>query len=1194
MAYRARSYSRKGCFVFHSGAQQCALLLSLFVLCCSLLWARARAAEPPAQECVVVEKEGKVEVARKGSTSWTSAQTNEVLNTGDRLRTGSRSRAALRWSELSVARVAELTTLEIRPPARPTDKPQMELRSGATYFFSREKPTEIQFHTPVASGAIRGTEFNLAVAEDGRTELALLDGEVDMTNAQGTATLKSGELGTAEPGRAPAKTALVGAINVIQWVLYYPAVIDPDELGLTDAQKGTLKNSLEAYRQGALLQALNSLPENWRPSSDNEKVYESALLLAAGKVDEVQTNLNGLQSSSPLADALREVIVAVKHQKLGALPTPTTGSQWLARSYYLQSEGRLTEALNAAREATVKSPNFGAGWIRLAELEFGFGRTDAALSALNKGEALSPQNANGLALKGYVLAAQGKFSEAQTQFDRAIEVDGALSTAWLGRGMVKIRQGMDRRLIDFGTLPDGAGRADLQVAATLEPQRAVLRSYLGKAFSQAHDLSHARKELVRAKELDPNDPTSWLYEALLNQQANRINEAVTDLETSKELNGNRSIFRSQLLLDQDQAVREANLASIFRDAGMFDRSVQEASRAVENDYGNYSAHLFLANSYDTLRDPKLINLRYETPWFSELLVADLLAPPGGSMLSQTVSQQEYSKLFASDGLGLFSSTDYSSHGDWVERGSQYGTFGGSSYALDAYYRTERGYRPNNDLDQLDLALRFKQQITDKDSLFFQVGYFHQESGDVAQYYDQASASQTLRVTEKQEPNLLVGYHREWAPGSHTLFLFSRIDDTLNLNDSNPALLALITAVSPFTGQTNVFVQNPAFYSVNFQRELEAYSGELQQIWQNHSWTFIAGGRYQSATADTTDNLLRAPPFGLTTPVYQNNHTDLDRISVYGYAQWQILDSLRLIGGVGYDRLHFPVNIDTSPISSQEDTTDMFTPKAAIVWSPTENTTLRGIYSRSLGGAFFDTSVRLEPTQLAGFTDAFRSLIPESVAGLVPGTKFETFGAGLDQKFGTGTYVTVQGEYLKSDANRTVGILTNSDTTVPIPDSASGSPQSLDYKEKSLVVAFNQLLGKEWALGARYRLTDADMVSDFMQIPASMFGAAGLHQDVSALLQQLDLAVIYQHRCGFFAQFDAVWSQQDNHGYSPGLPGDDFWQYNALFGYRFLQRRVQAQVGVLNIGNRDYKLNPLTLYNELPRERTFVASLKLNF
>jgi hypothetical protein len=126
------------------------------------------------------------------------------------------------------------------------------------------------------------------------------------------------------------------------------------------------------------------------------------------------------------------------------------------------------------------------------------------------------------------------------------------------------------------------------------------------------------------------------------------------------------------------------------------------------------------------------------------------------------------------------------------------------------------------------------------------------------------------------------------------------------------------------------------------------------------------------------------------------------------------------------------------------------------------------------------------------------------------------------------------------------------------------------------------------------LTDADLSTAFQDISPALFGAAPLHQDVSATLHQLDLSAIYQHRCGFFAQFDALWSMQDNRNYSPELPGDDFWQYNAFVGYRFLQRRAEARVGLLNISNRDYRLNPLTLYNELPRERTLVATLKLNF
>ena len=52
--------------------------------------------------------------------------------------------------------------------------------------------------------------------------------------------------------------------------------------------------------------------------------------------------------------------------------------------------------------------------------------------------------------------------------------------------------------------------------------------------------------------------------------------------------------------------------------------------------------------------------------------------------------------------------------------------------------------------------------------------------------------------------------------------------------------------------------------------------------------------------------------------------------------------------------------------------------------------------------------------------------------------------------------------------------------------------------------------------------------------------------------------------------------------------------NLFAGYRFLRRHAQVQLGVLNLTDRDYRLNPLNLYAELPRQRTFTASLQFNF
>ena len=197
-----------------------------------------------------------------------------------------------------------------------------------------------------------------------------------------------------------------------------------------------------------------------------------------------------------------------------------------------------------------------------------------------------------------------------------------------------------------------------------------------------HNPARARQELELAQRLDSKDPTSWLYSALLLLEENRVNAAIAALEKSAALNDHRSLFRSRLLLDQDRAVRGANLASVYQDAGMDEVAVREATKAVEADYANYSAHQFLANSYNGLRDPQQVNLRYETAWLSEYLMANLLAPVGAGTLSPMVSQQEYSRLFEQNGVGLVSATEYASRGDWVQSAVQHGEFGHTGYALE--------------------------------------------------------------------------------------------------------------------------------------------------------------------------------------------------------------------------------------------------------------------------------------------------------------------------------------------------------------------------------------------------------------------------------------------------------------------------------------------------------------------------------
>src|SRR5205814_8834154 len=142
------------------------------------------------------------------------------------------------------------------------------------------------FETPLVSGAIRGTEFNLTVADNGRTVLTLIDGEVELVNPQGQLALHGGEQAIVDPAGPPTKTAVIETVNVIQWCLYYPAVIDLDELAFNNIDRQALSDSVAAYRKGDLLQALATYPANRQTASASETVYVAQLRLAVGQVSE--------------------------------------------------------------------------------------------------------------------------------------------------------------------------------------------------------------------------------------------------------------------------------------------------------------------------------------------------------------------------------------------------------------------------------------------------------------------------------------------------------------------------------------------------------------------------------------------------------------------------------------------------------------------------------------------------------------------------------------------------------------------------------------------------------------------------------------------------------------------------------------------------------------------------------------------
>ena len=1182
---------------------------------------QSRAADFSAE---LIEKENEV-ISQQQGKPWQRAAVGQKLQPRDRMRTGAKSRAVLGVPDRTMLRLDERTVAEVGASS-------VILSEGGIYFFSRERAPEIEITTPAANGFVRGTQVAIHVRPGGKTLFTVLEGEVEVSNAKGRMLLRSGEQGDVDIGRAPRKTALIDARNIIQWALYYPGVLDVRDLALTDSDRRAVAASLAAYREGDLLGALEKYPKNHRPLSMSARLYHAAVVLAVGRVDEARRTLASVPKEASGRLALEEMIDAVNFVERDTGKDPDTASGWLARSYYEQSRHRLERALEAARQASMLAPEFGFAGVRVAELEFSFGRTKAALRELDRSHPFSTRNAQAYALRGFLFSANNRIAAAHAQFQSAIDLDGALANAWLGRGLCAIRSGHTAE-----------GRQDLQTAATLEPNRSVLNSYLGKAFSQIGDKESASKDLSRAKELDPNDPTPWLYSAIEKKQENRYNEGITDLEKSIDLNDNRRLYRSRFLLDQDISVRSTNLASLYLNNGMKDVSVREATRAVEGDYTNASAHLFLANSFDALRDSTRISLRYETAWFNELLLANLLSPVGGGPLSQFISQQEYSKLFQADGFGGHSFTEWRDDGRLIEQASLFGNFGNLSFGIDTAYYYDNGRRPNNAVSREEIYWQAKYQVTPND-IFYTFGQWQDnESGDLTQSYSDLPNSTGVQFEEKQEPGqMLVGWNHRWAPGVHTLFLGGRLAAEQLLNDpvtsqslifrastpaldrffsqskQNPAMPPVtrnldnslsytkefLDGIEPFTGRglvTGIFEKPFRFVTL---RQFEIYSGELQHIWETSRNTLIVGGRWQRGDFETDTTLTLLDPnnqFLFSNPAArQHTKVDFERANLYFYDFLKVTPWLTLIGGGSWDKLEHPVNFRNPPVSLRSEETEQYSVKAGFTAALSRALTIRGIYSEGMGGVTFEDSVRLEPVQLAGFNQSFRTIISESLAGSVEAPEYKNWGLSIEGELPTRTWWGASVNVLEQDVQRTIGAFDGFSSDIFTGGGSGyvpgGTTELLSYREEVFSASLNQLMGREFSLGAAYRYTRAKLHDRFPQVRLLSPKADRVDTGV---LHELLLFANWNSPTGFFARGEAHWYSQELDGRTANIPtdglaGDDFWQFDVMAGYRFARNQCEVSAGILNLTDNNYQLSPLTYTSEIPRERTFVVRCRLGF
>jgi tetratricopeptide (TPR) repeat protein len=1095
----------------------------------------ATTCDPPIARMVSVQ--GNVEVQKAGQTQWQPARLNDTYCAGDRIQVGERSRAAVALINQPVLRLDQNTTITLGG-VKDERTSLIDLARGALHFFSR-LPRGLEVNTAFVNAGVEGTEGLVRVEAD-RTLLSIFDGRVLAANLAGSLPLTSGQSAIAEKGKPPVLTVVVRPRDAVQWALYYPPVayFRPEDLQGPEPWREMVRKSLDAYMKGdyqAAFEAIKGVPTDIR--EPRFFAYRAQLLLGVGRVDEASKDIQQALSLSPNysdALALQSIIAIVQNDKERALDVarkavaadPKSATTLIALSFAQQANFDLEGALESLQQAVQVNPNDALAWARLSEVHLSFARLNQALEAAQKAVSLEPNLARTQTVLGFAYLTRVNTAESKKAFERAIELDQADHLPRLGLGLAKIREG------DLE-----AGGREIEIAASLNPNNSIVRSYLGKTYYEEKRIGLDSREYSIAKELDPNDPTPWFYDAIAKQTTNRPVEALRDMEKAIELNNNRAVFRSSLLLDSDLAARSAALGRIYSDLGFQQLALVEGWKSVNTDPTNFSAHRFLADSYAVLP-------RHEIARVSELLQSQLLQPinitPVQPRLAEsnlflisgqgpgTLSFNEFNPIFNRNRIAFQTSALGGENSTYAGEGVLSGIYQKASFSIGGFHFQTKGFhRPDltlnaSNTDQRDTFgnafLQF--ELSPETSIQAEYRYRNSERGDLRLRFFPNDFFRGLSSNEERNTFRLGGRH-SFSPDS--IFLGSFTYQKADTSDK-------VDRLAP-----------PANF-VDIETPAKALSGEVQHLFRSQYVNLVSGLGYFNIDAEFNTTLdfrsiviPRPPPLPpLIIPAQRTTTNEIDDIrhtNVYLYSYIKPLENLTFTLGVSGDFL------ERDRRGSRDE--DQANPKIGITWNPFPGTTVRGAAFRTLKRTLI-TNQTLEPTQVAGFNQFFDDF---------NGTKAWRYGGAIDQKFTKTIFGGV--EFSKRDLE--VPFLDATNPVNPIT-------RTEDQDEKLARTYLFWTPHPWWALRTEYAferiqsqgLTDQPRKVDTHRVP---------------------LGINFYHPSGFSASLTTTYWNQDgtfvlsNRSIQSGR--DDFWTVDAAINYRLPKRYGFLTVGGTNLTDQKF-------------------------
>ncbi len=138
---------------------------------------------------------------------------------GDVLRTEPASQALIEFKEGIQVALNENTTFKIlsRWEKAKGITRIIRLKQGEVWVKTGEGPKQLEVETPVATAAVRETEFNMKVQEDGQSTLTVIQGVVEFGTAFGTCPIRTSTVSYGVRGKRCTKPAPADVKPAIAW-----------------------------------------------------------------------------------------------------------------------------------------------------------------------------------------------------------------------------------------------------------------------------------------------------------------------------------------------------------------------------------------------------------------------------------------------------------------------------------------------------------------------------------------------------------------------------------------------------------------------------------------------------------------------------------------------------------------------------------------------------------------------------------------------------------------------------------------------------------------------------------------------------------------------------------------------------------------------------------------------------------------